>query len=502
MAIEPTVSNETYVFSGDRPGFMAEFKTVIQAHGWQLQDEDTVGFKQWWIPPVGETIGNAHGFCALKMNYNASDIFFEPVLWSNKTSNQSWRITLQHDTTFSRTYSLTVNGVTVSVTRNDGANQQLTTQALYDELIAQAAANPSTVGAFSYEVYYDDANDQIYDIGTFGGIIATANDTSDAHTMANVSRTPVFKTARGFAGGDTRKGLAIHTLNGHTMPTDYSLGFVYYLKTYGRSFSFNTKLASSFSDPIVSVWGDNAVVLEQTPDNCAPAELAVVQNDSVHFSHLNGVAWDRTPDIGNLASSNNQVAFHLVDLYQSYPQGGVAVQEIYNSNGGPRFNVSTFLYDQSVQTVTRITTQQVTNRSENPGNLGWAGSVAGFKLTGTFNFYGSATNEALNLVADTEEYVRLPAELLASETTSITVEALDGGTPDLSDYPTNGYLIINQLEVVRYTSRTTDTFSGLTRGILGTTAITHVKYAPATVGVWFEKAASKASLVGHLRPTD
>lgn len=56
---------------------------------------------------------------------------------------------------------------------------------------------------------------------------------------------------------------------------------------------------------------------------------------------------------------------------------------------------------------------------------------------------------------------------ITSTATTLDITAGDGAT-----YPTSGYLIIGS-EVISYTGITTDEFTGLTRGALGSTAATH-----------------------------
>lgn len=111
----------------------------------------------------------------------------------------------------------------------------------------------------------------------------------------------------------------------------------------------------------------------------------------------------------------------------------------------------------------------------------WAASGKTFTRA-SGSFYTSAANrfevgDVLFAGGTANNQTQLNGAVASTTSTSVTVDTVDATT--IAN--TTGYIKIDN-EIMAFTGRTSTTFTGLTRGALGTTATTHLDNAPVLIG--------------------
>ncbi|PJA87326.1 MAG: hypothetical protein CO141_00005, partial [Candidatus Moranbacteria bacterium CG_4_9_14_3_um_filter_42_9] len=111
--------------------------------------------------------------------------------------------------------------------------------------------------------------------------------------------------------------------------------------------------------------------------------------------------------------------------------------------------------------------------------------------------FGATYNNAQDKYNTETAYINDGDGITASET-SVTVDNGSGGNITVSDWPTQGLIQIDS-EIMWYTSVTASGFSGLTRGVSGTTAATHADNATVDGDItWVESGGADGPSGGSI----
>jgi hypothetical protein len=453
------------------------------------------------LGPATETFGNSFAREMTRIEITGTTLTIRPVIQYLQSIKQT--IGIWPKTAGAVQAGVTIGGVTVvqdpgTVSAGNTAIQNH--RYLYEAIRASADAN-FTDYTWEYQPLAaqnaDDTNPWIYGVRKTDGPKAI---TPNANVNAAVLG---FYCAAGIVNQRT---LCI----AQTMTIDLINGFIYYLQINARSLALATKTNAAYYGPIHACWAGNAKAAACIPPSgwaqpVAMIELVVGTDDVV----------------GNTSSFGHPS--HWWGMGNSTPVGPQSL--ISNQPGHP---VSAFFARNKIQDIMSAHTSYLPNRAGDYIALSGSNFFTGADLTGNdfqihrmgvvsesqvygtvtpgqarcvapvldiqdwYKFVGTASDEALIMVADTIQLTTITADLAAGAVTIPVVST--------SGFASSGYVVIEN-EIIQYTGITANSFTGCTRSRFGTLAYNHYNGDTCAQGLWFTKINGGALYCGTTKPT-
>lgn len=453
------------------------------------------------IPPVYENIGNANAYEVVRLNFNANSIVFQGLQYSKVYTPQI--IALWPKTAGAVACGLTLNGATVTgAVGTAGSSAVANLRSLYEAIKTTADSN-FTGWTWEYQTpspqNADDGNVYIYGTKNVGSpwVVMTPNGNTNGTTIGG----PCQASPQNVLMPDT---------SNTTLYTDLVSGFIYYLQVCSRGIALATRTTTAFYGPIHACYGDNTKALAALPTSgfaqpCTPIELLIGWDDvstnsgsGARATHVWAVAnWTSQGIINTTnggsgsydtnwanAFSKSRVRDKLLDYYMHsgyYQNSNVTLFGSNMFNGGS--NVGNDFQIHRVNCAGETI-------GGNDGSI--VPIVPALDITDWYKFVGTATDESLMMVADSNMSC-LVSSIVASSDNVIHVNSTTG-------FQTNGYVIIEG-EIIKYTNITSNTFTGCTRAFGSTTATAHFTGDLVSQGLWFTKINGGALHCGYTPPT-
>ena len=455
------------------------------------------------IPPASDIsganpIGNSDAMEVLRLTFTGTTLSFSSLQYLKVGVPQM--IAVWEKTGGEVAGTLTVNGATVS-----GSTGTLTTTAkqnlrsLYEAVRLSSNAN-FTQWSWEYQTpspqNADDASDYIY------GINSSASAWVPISTNTNVYST----TVSGPCQPMPQPVNMFNTAN-TTLTIDLINGFVYYLQICSRGIALATKTNSAFYGPIHAVYGDNTKALAAIPTTgfglkCNPIELLIGWDDiatnsgsAAKVCHSWGVSNQTVKGIANVI---NTYAYdntcgrsfgygRLRDKISDYFQHAGYYEPTVTLFGSGLFNgANNTGNDYQIHRVNCVG-ETITANDSSLNTV-----IPALDTQDWYKFVGSATDEALLLVADTM--------ITTTGTTTIYPTDVAIAVSSTTAFQASGYIVIEG-EIIHYSGLSGgNTFVGCTRGVYGTTAVAHFSGDLVCQGLWLTKINGGALLCGYTKP--
>lgn len=485
-----------------------EFRTHFENNSWQIVEDDAINEYLYVAPPATEAVGNANGRQVLRLDFTSTEIGLQGFLQTNKSNNKKYSLYLSFSTS-TETYSFNINGFAYSTGSVNGSSSDARISEIYDALVLAKAdpANSAELGNLNFELVQREEN--------YHYIIVTSSNNED-FSASSGSRVTLKEISRHLSSGDL---IPEARTRRKAVSCDYASGFIYYLSIHERSVVLATKTTINFYGPVFGSWAENDVIAAQTSPEFHLMELYVgdipsstwgeVNLSTTHITSFidNGstnegnrgssydydATWDSTSergvDIMTLNSIYKDTPIRMYDAFRSDRNGYLDLK----GSCFPAYHLTTYAsyfvgkFDLGH---TKVLGQDfVTGRSTSLRTH--LGVYPNFDLKDVYTFNNTATDESLHLMrlADLSSELSSP---ISDTDVSLTLS-------DASAFPETGTLIIND-EVIRYSSKSVNTLTGLTRGSYGTLASAHGIGDEVMSASWFVKINNGALLAGSTRP--
>ena len=485
----------------------------VYIHDWSLEDssKNRVGTANYFdiIPPNTETIGDSNGYEVVRWVFSQTSIQLQSYQMS--LVDQPQVLCFYNGTAGAVTYSVTLGSTTVSYVGTAGNTAAQNLRGLYEAIRANVSSD-FTAWTWTYDrptpQNSDDANDYIY-----GWANATTN-TNVAFSKAGangISLGTMWKA--GVRPGNNPRGDATNL----AITLDLINGWIYYLQVCSRGFVIASKTNSAFYGPIGAHYATNSKAVAGKPSSAfpfmrlRPIELVLgycnnntTEDGNAYLCHTYGMA----PSSGG-PGDLNAPSGNVGDVF-----GGYAVRDRYiDAQGGSssRIWVYTAFYTASgsnffqgdtttgndfqvhrLSPIAPVFANAGVATAGLSGNTDFRALSPILEIQDWYKYRGTATDEALALVADTVAVTSIGANV-ASGDASIQVASTSG-------FQSAGFVVLEN-EIVQYTSVDATHFLGCTRGKYGTTATAHFSGDAVSQGLWMVKINGGALFAGYQKPS-
>lgn len=453
------------------------------------------------LPPATETIGGSGAFEFVRFKFTSNAM---GVIGLKKwTVGFPQQVYAYPTTAGAVTLSLTLNGHTVSYT---GGSANTAT----DNIVGLYAAIRDSVDSefigWDWELSYP-APQNADDTKTY--ILGTNKTVQDQKTITGSNVTAALLAYPIRPGFTMDEWIAPSWAS---CTTDLVNGFIYYLQINSRGFAFATKTNANYYGPMHACWSKHDAALAYMPtDNkyLTPIELVYGYDDD----NTNEDSWGRVATIWGLNRSLVGNINYRATLNPAPPSGGfrrhrftevlvetgTADAGIYRGGIGmiQLRGSGLFSDDQTVGNdfqIHRVKTIWHTVAYAGPaGSLYYGVGVApGFEIEDWYKFRGTATNEALSLVADPVATTPLASNYTPGDTVV--------NLTDASGFQSSGFIIIDT-EAIQYTGKSGNQLTGVTGGKYATVASRHFAGDQVSQGLWFVIINGGALLAGYNKPS-
>jgi hypothetical protein len=451
------------------------------------------------IPPSSETIGDSTSREFIRWYFNLATIYLRAMQELLIPLPQA--ISYINTTAGAITTSITIGGQTVSYTGVTGASSLQNARGLYEACKASASSNFSN----KYWVWYaNQAYGTNLSPGPFMSIqitpamneTITASNTTASQKSLSVWSVPLVQGCQ-FSGSPS---ITLDQLN----------GFIYYLSANKRGLTFAGKTTTTYYTPIHCAYMDNTTAITQVPVAdlaayglpCTPIELFVGTDSAIgncdtqaYATHCwaipfnsSGQSFSYGVDVYNSSNSitsifsHHLIACQMQDLTLSNTAGLSANNTVLELAGegyyvsgdsGNAFQIhrvgAAGANQPSVDTWVCLNINYGYPYVRRTGpycvNLDW------FKFTGT-----SPANEQI-LVSSSIDYTTTVSVLETKTASSITVSNTSG-------FPYSGWIVLEG-EIIQYSSSTSTSFDGCTRGMYNTMPVAPLVGTTVYIGTWF-----------------
>ena len=498
---------ESYLIPlGDLPADVHNvIKTALSSRGWQvLQDNSAVTPTTLdVIPPASETIGGNGAYEFLRIKVGTDYIQFWPM--KKWTVGFAQQVYIKELTAGAVTCSVTLDGQTVSYT---GVSTNTAVQNLIGLYAAiRSSSNPTFTG-WNWDVSFP-APQNANDPATY---IFGINQTAQANkTISGVNVTAGILgnyVAPGFSTDETTSAAAT------TLTTDLVNGFIYYLQVNSRGIALATKTNGGFYGPAHACWANHAAALAYMPvDNTfiTPVELVVGADNAATAE--DGVG--KTSSSWIISPAPSALIDYLSNYNTAPPNRGIRRYRFTDVIA----NNYTFGFNQTSNPLNQITlfgsgifsgdnglgndfqVHRLKVIGESAGDMGSFPNTnsayysnwvrPGFEIEDWYKFRGTATNEALALIADTVNVTTLASNYTPGDTVV--------NLTDASLFQTSGFIIIGT-EAIQYTGVTGNQLTGVTGSRYATLPFPHFTGDTVSQGIWFVVINGGAILAGYNKP--
>lgn len=423
------------------------------------------------------------------------------------------------DTFASTTFKAQAVSVVTGATGAPGATAQDNLRALY-----VALKNSADAAFTDWDWFYtkpapqnaNDTNDYLYGVRK----TAAPNIYPSPNANANIYYPGNYHKA-GFANLDNIPG-GVTGAPGQTLTCDLINGFIYYFQINSRGFALATKTNANYFGPIHACYGDHAKAIAampttQHPRGLTPSELLVgfdgtsanitstatpakfmglssSQNtapsyafDNSSYSGSNPFSGYRTRDqFTDLSNSFGQYTPWYINTLQVPMVASGVFSNAAEPSSADDFQIHRMVMNGNWQGTTPLASPTVTADA--------AMVVPMLDIQDWYRFRGTASNEALALVADTVAATTL-AQVMDNTTAYTSLNLTDAST-----LATAGFVIIEN-EVIQYTGKSGNTLTGVTRAKYGTAMQNHWTGDSTYQGLWFCIINGGALFCGFVKPS-
>ena len=486
--------------------------TILTLANWALEDNagNRVANTNFIdiIPPAADElgpnlIGNSDAFEVLRLTFTGTNIYFTSLQYLKTSTPQV--IALWEKTGGEVYGSLTLNGTTVNgATGLVGSTAKQNLRALY-EAIRQDVDPSFTDWTWEYQTpspqNADDGFDYIYGIKTVPSAFIPMSTNSNVY--GGMVSGPCIVLSQPMP-----QPLNIFDASSTVLTIDLISGFVYYLSVCSRGIGLAIKTNTAFYGPIHACYANNAEMLTTIPNTgfglkCNPIELLIGWDDvaansgsGARTAHAWAVSNQTVRGIGNCntnypyeATCGTAFGFGRVrdKIHDYFFHSGY-----YQPGNVSLFGSGLFSGGSLVGNDYQIHRVNCVTETIGSGDTSITPIIPALNINDWYKFVGTATDEALLLVADT---------LVTSTATTILYPADIALTiASTTGFQSAGYIVIEG-EIIQYTGLSGgNTFTGCTRGVYGTTATTHFIGDLVCQGMWFTKINGGALLCGYAKP--
>ncbi len=459
------------------------------------------------LPPATESLGNGKARDAVRFEINSLGTTLQLIPVMHMLQDHPQILQIWDKTAGAVACACTLNGITVTgATGSAGSTAIQNLRALYDAIRTSTDAN-FTAYKWSYQTAAPQNGNETYSV-IYGEQITPGPNLSFS----------VNADTNGFvAGGYAKAGIApansAPAIAGLYLTIDLTSGFIPFWQVNARGFALGVKTPANYYGPIHACWGDNAKALASLPPNAGvhatPIELVIgfdAASTSLDATGYAGHAWT----MGQMKQAYAFGAFYPAqnNYHGAHPLGGYGLRDRFADGCGTA----------AVPTTYALRASGVWAGSDSVGDnfqihrmvassvaLSAGGSyLFGGYLTNLFGpnvdfqdwykFRGTASNEALVFVADSAQISTIPSALDA--TTMYTALAVEDGT----QFQATGGLVIIDDEAFTYTGVSSNTLTGVTRGVYGSAKAAHYAGEVCAQGLWFTIINGGAIFAGFNKP--
>jgi len=474
---------------------------------------------QDWIPPVGQTIGNEHGYGFIRLRFFQSSISYSIKRARRTALPLFFIIRAKNGGTSSN--EITINGVTIA---QDPATLNAANTS-FDNLghLFQALKESANPEIANWQVDYirnamGAGNESSY-ISIMQKVPAAGATYSGNANITVEEMHPYIPAGRTDDWSRVPEGDALISEGQFKTNIDHTNGYIYYIGIYPRGFSIATKTNAGFYGAITCEWADNdaAKAAMPTPINpwLTPCEVFITS-----FGSVNGVGGTYTDNIITrtqhlFAIGNNTASYYSSNDPHSYrlnhPFGKIKTRAFFHDasdqvNGGTYTNLlasSGIFYrlgivgdDFQIHRATSTAISTGTFDDTGAGYTFWINVPSPLKYAHVC--FGSVNNEQLLMVNSIKAGGKITQNL--DDITDYPAINID----DTSLLQPSGFVIINEgafQEVVKYTGKTATSITGCTRAMYATTKRKHWSGDSVKQGLWFVKFNNSAIFAGYERPS-
>jgi hypothetical protein len=508
-----------------------EIKTRVSARGWQILVDDTVNNILYIQPPVTETIGNSIGKEVLRIKVTGNSISFANQLISNTYFPQEEIFYLAASMTGIKTFSLILNGQTLSYTTSSAGNTALQNATEFTNFLnasanAEAQKFTFTVGANGNCLVNLKAKVASTPTATVTSGNANGTIIHVADRVASGDMTPYGLFAGGVASDTTP---LISSFVGTSVTTDLVSGFIYYLAIHTRSIVLATKTTTNFYGPIVASWASNSEAVSQLPNSAlAPIELAVADISAAtasgtraylsHYWSYTSYTLDSKPGYTAITAMNDGydpqpctcvwngrwrgygfdpvfIQDNVAWAYNADLNGYALASPVLRALGVEGDLAATYGHVFGYPDISSLVLVAGTT-TKHPGAYTYGHTILPrlvFDDVYIWTTTAASTSESTHYSKSITSYCSL-TDVLDSTTAYTTINV-----SDTSSFPASGGFIIDS-ELFEYTGKTGTSFTGVTRGKYGSTQTTHVSGTSTYLTLWFVKINAGLLHCGYVRP--
>lgn len=448
------------------------------------------------LPPVSETIGNSTARELVRFGFASNTISLQPIQELLVSLPQLY--TFDTATAGAVTLSITINGVTVSYIGSAPNTALQNARGLYEAVKNSVDSNflawewtwltslVATPGVGYFLTYKKTPSQNI--------TITSSNITT--RLKGTYSEPHVQNSGKAQA---------------QTVTTDLLNGFIYYLQVNARGLALAIKTNAGFKGPIHACYGDNAFALQQLPTAdipslpVTPIELLVGYDDSVNntgafarATHWWGVCYGYSgiitqTDIEGGPNTGNVFTNHIIP---GQLQDHMSGDNSYLGNSWMTMR-SEGIYSGAdsgfVYPVHRLACDP-----DNQYPYTWGGNTSVRAVGPVYNsldwykYVGALSDEQLVFAPSTDFSTTLSSNIVSTDLT-VPVASTTG-------FPSAGYLFIDN-EVIQYTGKTSNSFTGCSRGKYATLASTQFLGTAIYIGAWFTKINTGLLMSGYQKPS-
>lgn len=462
------------------------------------------------IPPSSETIGDTNGRDLIRFEFTSTTISMRPTYQSISGIPQI--VQIWQNTAGNVQYSITLGGITVQQsagTMSAGNTSYQNLKYLYDAIKTSVDA---TITNWNWEysaAATQNGNDAAdYILGRCKTITAPGSWDLPI-TSANASSAQV--------GYSVQPGATVNSYPysnpGHAQSVTIDLinGFIFYLQISSRGLALAIKTNTTYYGPIHACYGDHAIAVAAKPTLAYPYDATMIEllvGLDMDSTQMYARAWPTK--YWSIFSSSPKGPQDLSGsfghplsrgIFRTKIQDGIgydswATGNAYINLAGSNIWFGDNVIGNSFQ-IHRVSAQGLATvaQAATLGSLNITLVLPQINVSDWYKFRGTASNEALLLVADTVVYSILQANLLSTDNSPATIDL-----SSTAGFNSQGFVAIND-EVFSYTGISGNSLTGITRAQYGSTKRSNYTGDFVYQCLWFTVINGGALLCGYTKPS-
>ena len=492
-------------------------------YGWTLVEDNLEGITQSITvpssfvvcPPASEIIGSAQSRECVRFNIFSDHIGIAPAM-QNLVAFPQRVLLWQGQDQPTDPIQITIDGHTI--TQSDANYHANTATKNLVEFFADLKnSNDSEISNWTWVLSRApaqggmDANCYIYGTRNVAEADVAVSSASPTGLMNHIYSSPFDPSADTANGCFRAAGTVVCYATDQILPIDLINGFIYYIQVNARGLAFGTRTNIGYYGPVHACYGDHATALQSIPIGISPFDISPIEllvgSDSASNSPVANAttahAWvlNYRTAVGN-PINNNDIYYLGLHPYSSFghrdmmTDGSSILPYVPLATGIPIPLSASNLWN-GTQTAAEDSFQ--IHRCALPnvytlqfGYCDWI--VPPIATTDWFKFTGTATNEALIVIADTITPYQLATPLDGTTNTSLINLASTAGMPS------SGYVVLDA-EIIQYGAISGNTLQGCNRAVYGTAMAQHWAEDQVYQALWLTVINGGALFCGYNKPS-